>query len=286
MDALLIAGPTASGKTALAVALAGQMDAEVINADSMQVYRDLNILSARPQPAEQAGLPHHLFGHVEAGTEYNVGRYVREAGALLASLTGGGRRVVIVGGTGLFFRALTHGLAETPDIPVDLMAEVNALPVDALHARLALADPAAAARLHPTDAPRMQRALAVKLATGRTLLDWQQQAPSRPALAGLRWRGLFLAPPPEVIYARIDRRFHAMVAAGALAEVAALRARNLPANRGIMKAHGMPHLVAHLDGALTLEEAVSRSQQDTRHYARRQRTWARRFMADWTWLQA
>jgi tRNA dimethylallyltransferase len=282
--AVLIAGPTASGKSALATALAAALGGVVVNADSMQVYADLMVLSARPDAAEERAAPHALYGFVPAATEFSVALYLAELGRTLARLSDEDRVAVIAGGTGLYFRAMTEGLAATPDIPEGARAEVQRIGgAPALHAWLAARDPAVAARLSPADLPRLQRAAEVLVATGRSIALWQaENAP--PLLPEGAWAGFFLARPREALGAAIDRRFAAMVARGALEEAARIAALGLPANRGVMKAHGLPHLVRHLAGEMPLSEAIRLGQQDTRRYAKRQMTWARRFMAGWTWI--
>lgn len=281
---MLIAGPTASGKSALAILLAKALNGTVINADSMQVYRELRILSARPSAAEEAEVPHRLYGFVTAGREYSTGDYLRDATAALAEVTAEGRVPIFVGGTGLYFRALTEGLVETPAIPLAIKAEVAAQPAADLAAALARHDPVAAGRLNAADTPRLMRALEVVLATGLPLAEWQARHQGAPLIAPGAWRGIYLAPERDMLFAGIDVRFHAMMAAGALDEVRTLAGLGLAPNRGIMKAHGVPHLIAHLDGALGREEAIALGQQDTRRYAKRQLTWARKFMAEWDWF--
>lgn len=281
--ALLIAGPTASGKSALAAAVASAAGGVVVNADSMQVYHGLRILTARPSAAEEAAVPHRLYGFVDPRIAFSAGDYVRAAVRELAALGHEGRLAVVVGGTGLYFRALTEGLVDMPDLSPDVVTRVGAMTPDALRNALAIEDPEAAAQLSPADAPRLQRALAVKLSTGRNLIEWQRAATAA-VIAPERWAGVFIAPPLDALYARIDRRFDAMMAAGALDEAAAVRGLGLPANRGVMKAHGMPHLIRFLDGEISRAEAVELGQRDTRRYAKRQFTWARRFMAEWRWL--
>jgi tRNA dimethylallyltransferase len=285
-EALLIAGPTASGKSALAIAVAKAMGGVVINADSMQVYDGLRVLTARPTPQEEAVVAHKLFGVVDPRQAFSTGDYLRTITPILAGLRAGGRLAVIVGGTGLYFRALTEGLVETPAIPPEVQDQVAALGSGPeLHRWLAARDPARAAELQPADVPRLQRAAALYLATGRSMKDWLAATPS-PLLPSGAWQGVFLDPERQAHYARIDSRFHAMMAAGALEEVSSVLALGLPPNRGIMKAHGLPHLAAHLGGDLSLDEAITLGQRDTRNYAKRQRTWARRFMADWRWIAA
>jgi tRNA dimethylallyltransferase len=285
-DALLIAGPTASGKSALAVAVAKAAGGVVVNADSMQVYDGIRVLTARPTPEEERAVEHRLFGFVDLRQAFSTGDYVRAVAPVLAELKAAGRLAVVTGGTGLYFRALTDGLVEMPDVPKKVMAEVEAMDAagQSLHEWLQREDPASAARLAPADAPRLQRAVSVKLATGRTLGDWQREA-TAPVLGKGSWSGVFLDPDRAALYARIDQRFHAMMGQGALDEARHILSLGLPANRGVMKAHGMPHLIRHLKDEATLEEAIRLGQQDTRNYARRQGVWARRFMREWRWVR-
>ena len=281
---VLIAGPTASGKSALALALARRHDGIVINADSMQVYRDLRILTARPTPEEEAQAPHRLYGHVDAAETYSVGRWCRDVAAALAEARGAGRLAIVVGGTGLYFSALTKGLTEIPPVPDEIRAAVRArLAADgiaALHAELARRDPATAARLMPRDRARIGRALEVLEATGRTLADWHRDG--MPALLdAARLPRVFLTCPRAELVGRISRRFDAMLAAGALDEVAALAARGLDPLLPAMKAHGVPWLIRHLRGEIGLAEAADGGKRDTRRYAKRQHTWFRNQLPDW-----
>jgi tRNA dimethylallyltransferase len=281
-DALLIAGPTASGKSALAVAIARATGGVVVNADSMQIYDGIRILTARPTPEEETAVEHRLYGFVDPRIAFSTGDYVRAVAPVLADLKASGRLAVVVGGTGLYFRALTDGLVEMPDFPAAIMAEVEAMEAAglSLHEWLKREDPASAARLSPADQPRLQRAVSVKLATGRTLGDWQRDTTASVLAAG-RWAGICLAPDRATLYTRIDRRFHVMMGNGALDEARHINSLALPANRGAMKAHGMPHLIRYIAGDMTLEQAITLGQQDTRNYARRQGTWARKFMGSW-----
>ncbi len=281
-DALLIAGPTASGKSALAIAVAQATGGAIVNADSMQIYDGIRVLTARPTAEEEAAVEHRLYGCVAPRIAFSAGDYVRMVTPVLGELKAAGRLAVVVGGTGLYFRALTDGLVEIPDIPGAAMAEVERMEAAglSLHHWLQREDPASAARLAPADQPRLQRAVSVKLATGRTLGDWQREA-TAPVLANGSWAGLCLDPDRAELYARIDQRFRRMMGEGALDEARHIASLNLPANRGVMKAHGMPHLIRHLTGEITLDEAIRLGQQDTRNYARRQGTWARRFMTGW-----
>jgi tRNA dimethylallyltransferase len=283
-DALLIAGPTASGKSALALSIAKATGGVVINADSMQVYAGLRILTARPSLIEENEADHRLFGFVQPEIPFSAGDYIRTITPLLKGLREQRRLAIIVGGTGLYFNALTKGLVDMPVISPGVMAEISAIESggESLHDWLLREDPASAARLSPADIPRLQRAISVKLATGRVLGEWQKEN-TLPVLNESQWHGIFLAPERAELYARINARFHAMLAAGALEEIRSIGALGLASNRGIMKSHGMPHLLAHLDGRLSLDDAIRLGQQDTRNYAKRQMTWARRFMSDWHW---
>jgi tRNA dimethylallyltransferase len=284
-EALLIAGPTASGKSALAIAVAEAVGGLVVNADSMQLYDGLRILTARPTPDEEAAVAHRLYGCIDPQRAFSVGDYLRLVAPVVAEARARAQTVILVGGTGLYFRALTVGLVETPEIAPEIMIEVQQLgDGPALHQWLKRHDPARAAELQPADVPRLQRAAALFLATGRSMKEWLAETPP-PLLAPGRWQGLFIDPARGAHYARIDARFRAMMAEGALDEVRAILALGLPANRGVMKAHGLPHLAAHLRGEMSLEAAIALGQRDTRNYAKRQRTWARKFMADWRWLQ-
>jgi tRNA dimethylallyltransferase len=284
--AVLIAGPTASGKSALALALAQQLGGAVINADSMQVYRDLRIITARPTPAEEARAPHLLYGHVAAAENYSVGRWCVEAAAALAEAERAGRVPIVVGGTGLYFKTLTRGLAAVPPIPAEIRSAVRrrleAEGIAALHAELVDRDPATARRLMPGDRARVTRALEVVLATGRSLTDWHREGMPA-AFDPDRAVKVFLAVDRAELYRRIDARFDAMLAAGALEEVRALHRRGLDAALPAMKAHGVPWLIRHLDGEIDLAAAAEEAKRDTRRYTKRQATWFRHQLPDWTW---
>jgi len=282
--ALLIAGPTASGKSALALALAQKFGASIVNADSMQVYRDLAILTARPSREEEAKAAHFLFGEVDGATNFSVALWLDRARAIIARER---RPLIFVGGTGLYFRALTEGLSDLPAVSADIREAVRGRAKDAatprLHAELSQKDPATAANLRPTDRQRILRALEIFEASHRPLAS-MQGARSAPALKRGDWRGVFLAPQREALRLRIDHRFDAMLRAGALDEVAALKARSLDPALPVMRAHGVPHLIAHLAGRLSLQEATELSKRDTRQYAKRQFTWARHQMPDFAWV--
>jgi tRNA dimethylallyltransferase len=280
---VLIAGPTASGKSALALALAERIGGIVVNADSMQVYRDLRTITARPTPAEEARVPHRLYGHVDAAVNYSVGQYLADAAGALDAARRSGKPAIFVGGTGLYFKALTTGLAAVPPTPPGIRAAVRArLEQDgaaALHGELARRDPRAAGRLNVNDRTRIARALEVFDATGRSILDWQTQG--MPALLAPDTPRAFISPDRATLYARIDARFDAMLSASALDEVRKLAARRLDPLLPAMKAHGVPWLIRHLAGEIALEEAARRAKLDTRHYAKRQFTWFRHQLGDW-----
>jgi tRNA dimethylallyltransferase len=285
--AVLIAGPTASGKSALALTLAERFGGTVINTDSMQVYRDLRIITARPTPEEEARVPHRLYGHVDAGVNFSAGAWVADAAKVLEEARAENRLPIFIGGSGLYFKALTRGLSAVPPIPTEIREAVRArldrCGVEALHAELARRDPASADRLKPRDRARIARALEVVEATGRSLADWHRDG-LPPLLPQGAFSALFLAPDRDALYARIDARFEAMLAAGALAEVAKLAARGLDPLLPAMKAHGVPALIRHLTGEITLEEAALIGRADTRHYAKRQFTWFRHQLPEFEWL--
>jgi tRNA dimethylallyltransferase len=285
--ALLIAGPTASGKSAVALALAQKLGATIVNADSMQVYRDLRVLTARPSIEEERLAPHALFGVVDGAVNFSAGRWLAEAGTVAAKAFAPGTSLIFVGGTGLYFRALTLGFSDIPHVPEDVRAGVRAGagPFESaqLHSQLAARDPATAAQLRPSDRQRILRALEILAATGRPLASFQG-ARGAPLLEPGQWAGIFLAPEREALNAAIDRRFDTMLRAGALEEVAALAARKLDPALPVMRAHGAPHLIAHLRGDLSLAEAASRSALDTRRYSKRQFTWARHQMPEFAWV--
>lgn len=285
--AILIAGPTASGKSAVALRLAQKTGGAVVNANSMQVYRDLRILTARPSRDDEAQAEHVLYGHVDGATNYSVGRWLDDFARVATELARAGRTAIVVGGTGMYFKAATQGLSDIPRVPEEIRARVRAAaegvaPAD-LHARLAARDPQTAARLRPTDPQRILRALEVLEATGKPLAAFQG-ARAAPILPEGTWRGFFLAPERSAVRAAIDGRFLTMIEAGALDEVAALGARKLDPALPIMRAHGAPALMAHLRGELPLTEAIARGQADTRAYAKRQFTFARHQLPDFRWL--
>ncbi|MFZ1964305.1 MAG: tRNA (adenosine(37)-N6)-dimethylallyltransferase MiaA [Roseiarcus sp.] len=285
--ALLIAGPTASGKSAIALALAKRFGATIVNADSMQVYRDLRVLTARPSEAEERQAPHRLYGEIDGAENFSVGRWLARASELLAEARDRAGPIIFVGGTGLYFRALTEGLSDIPRVPqavrTAVRAEAEGQPTPSLHARLAELDALTAAGLSPSDRQRVLRALEVVAATGRPLAGFQGAREAPPLAAG-EWAGLFLAPEREGLNARIAARFAAMLREGALREVDALMRRRLDPALPVMRAHGAPQLMAHLRGELSLAEAADRAVSETRRYAKRQLTWARHQMPDFAWV--
>src|ERR1700716_1364842 len=286
--AVLIAGPTASGKSALALAFAQKTGGVVINTDSMQVYRDLRIITARPTVREEALAPHRLYGHVDATVNFSAGAWVADAAKILAEAQATKRLPIFVGGSGLYFKALTRGLSAVPPIPAEIRDSVRARlerdGVEALHAELGRRDPASAERLKPRDRSRIARALEVGEATGRSLTDWHREG-LPPLLPPGTFSALFVSPDRDHLYARIDARFEAMLSAGALEEVAVLAARHLDPLLPAMKAHGVPALLRHLKGEITLEEAAAIGRGDTRHYAKRQFTWFRHQLPEFEWVK-
>ncbi len=277
---VIVAGPTASGKSGLALALAEALGGTIINADSMQVYRDLEVLTARPEPAALARAPHRLYGVVDAAEACSAGCWRAMAMAEIAATRAAGRQPLLVGGTGLYIRAVLDGLAPVPPVPARLRDEARTLHARLggadFHAALAELDPETASHLAPGDTQRLIRAYEVLQATGQGLAAWRREQ-SAPAI---RAAAIVLLPPREALYALCDARFLAMMARGAEAEAAALLARGLPPTLPVMKALGIRELGALLAGRMTREAAVAAAQQATRRYAKRQYTWFRHQLAD------
>ncbi|SNB82055.1 tRNA dimethylallyltransferase [Agrobacterium sp. 719_389] len=288
-DAILITGPTASGKSALALRLARERDGVVINADSMQVYDTLRVLTARPSEDEMEGVPHLLYGHVPASSLYSTGEWLRDISALLSDLHAQRRFPVIVGGTGLYFKALTGGLSDMPNIPEDIRDRLRARLVEegaaVLHAELARRDPAMADTLKPGDGQRIVRALEVLEATGKSIRDFQQ-AKGPMIVDPDRAQKFVVLPERPVLHDRINRRFEAMMESGAVEEVRALLALNLAPDATAMKAIGVAQIADMLAGRMGEAEVIEKSAAATRQYAKRQMTWFRNQMGDdWTRIQ-
>lgn len=285
---ILIAGPTASGKSGFALRLAEEIGGTVINADSMQVYRELSIITARPTADEMARVPHRLYGHVASAEPYSVGRYLQDAAAAIADVRREGRVPIVVGGTGLYFKALLEGLSPLPAIDPEIRARLRARAENegaaALHAELASCDGESAARLMPTDKQRIVRALEVLESTGRPLGHWQK-LPGAPVVQEAEATRLLLVADRAELMARIDARFDAMLAAGVLEEVRAFATLGLSEELPAVRAHGVRPLMAHLRGETPLEAAAEGSKTETRQYAKRQLTWHRRNMIAWTHVE-
>ncbi len=282
--AVLICGPTASGKSALALELAREAGGVVINADSMQVYAGLRVITNRPAAEEAAAAPHRLYGFRPMSEPYSAALWLTDVKAALEEAERQGRLPIIVGGTGLYFKALTEGLSDIPDIPPEIRKRcrlaAQAEPAEALYAELAQRDPATAARLRPGDSQRIVRALEVLEATGRPLADWQGQK-QPPLLPLARTYPIALTPGREELYRRCDARFDAMLASGALEEAQAIASLGLDPALPAMRAVGLPPLLAHLRAEMSLDEAAAAAKTATRNYAKRQLTWIRGNFQSW-----
>ncbi len=275
---LVVAGPTASGKSGLALAAAEKYNGVIINCDSMQVYRELRLLTARPSAEDEAKAPHKLYGVIPAEEACSAGIWRELAVAEIENSWKSGKLPIITGGTGLYIKALMEGLTNIPDIPPEIREEVTArrdeIGPEAFHQELAKFDPVSAERLNPTDSQRVIRAYEVYLGTERSLTDWHQDAPTTPPLEA-NYQSIIFEPPRDELYAKCEARFDGMIENGALDEVRSLKALNLDPGLPAMKALGVPELIAHLRDEMTMEEAVSAAKQATRRYAKRQMTWFR-----------
>jgi tRNA dimethylallyltransferase len=285
---LLLAGPTASGKSALALAAAQRLGAEIVNADAIQVYADLDVLSARPSAADMAAVPHHLYGVADAAAPWSAEAWRGAAEAAIEDIWARGRVPLVVGGTGLYLRTLLDGIGSVPEIDAAVRDAVRNLDTPALATALAQEDPAMAARLKPSDRQRLARALEVIRATGTSLSQWQTTL-----VGGMRQRsdvGLILPvallPDRAAVYARCDARLAQMLDQGALAEVDRLAARGLDPLLPALKAVGYPELLAARTGGMSLADALAAAQQSTRHYVKRQYTWLRNQCGDWPRVHA
>ena len=280
---LCIAGPTASGKSAWAVKYAKQCDGVIINADALQVYKELQILSARPTRAEMQGIPHHLFGHVSAGKRYSVGKWLREVDPLIIDILACGRTPILVGGTGLYFKALADGLAHIPAPGPQAIEWAQGLldknGIAELRKHAEALDPVAASRVLGDDPQRLLRIVAVAQGTDNKLSDWQRV--TRPVIPPGSWQGMVVLPSRRTIYHRINNRFDDMVRANGLEEAKNLHAMGLSPDLPAMKAIGVRELIAYLNGEMPFDEAIEKAKQETRRFAKRQVTWIRARMQDW-----
>ena len=285
--AILIAGPTASGKSALGLAVAQRYGGEIVNADSMQVYRALRVLTARPSADDEQVVPHHLYGVLEGDEACSAGKWSRMALEIIRGIEARGRVPVILGGTGLYFRALTEGLSPIPPVPDDVRQAVRAEVAEAgdnAHALLVEADPDLAAVIRPTDKQRIARGIEVARGTPKPLSQWHKEPPN-PLLTG-NLAKIVLAPDRDWLRARCDKRFELMLEQGALEEVRALAAEGLDASLPLMKALGLRPLADYVSGKIELSEAIAKGQAETRAYAKRQETWFRTQMIAWNRFSA
>ena len=280
---ILIAGQTASGKSGLALKFARQLGGVIVNADSMQVYRELQILTARPSELEMQGLPHKLYGHVTARTPYSVGHWLHDVENVLSEIAHGSKRAIIIGGTGLYFKALLEGLSPVPDIRDSIRGKWRLRALDQsfdLHEALTKTDPDMAARLLPRDRQRLARALEVMEDTGRSLLYWQNQ-PGKGLIDPADCVKLAITIDRAELYARCDRRFDQMIDNGAIDEVSKLLDLQLPSTLPSMRALGVRPLADFLAKKCSIEEAVEKAKTETRQYAKRQSTWLKSNMISW-----
>ncbi len=286
-QAVLIAGATGSGKSALALGVAEAFDGVVINADSMQVYAELRVLTARPTAEDEARAPHYLYGHVPASDAYSTGRWLKDVGGAIGAAHAAGKLPVIVGGTGLYFKALLEGLSPVPEIPADVRAhwrdQAARVGAEGIFRHLQERDPVMAERLKLGDTQRITRALEVIDATGRSLAHWQSQS-GTPLLDEAACVKIVAVLDREALYARLDQRFLAMLEAGALDEAAQLMAPGLDGSVPAMRAIGVRPLIRHLRGDCTLDAAIIDGQMETRRYAKRQMTWTKSNMITWNRL--
>ena len=287
-SAVLIAGPTASGKSAFALEVAAHTDGIIINADSMQVYRDLRVITARPIDEEMNAAPHRLYGHIGGEEVYSVGRWLRETEHEIAVVRAEDKTPIVIGGTGLYFSALLKGLSAVPEVPAEIRQQIRELGEkhenNTLHRMLAERDPNTADEIRVPDRQRILRALEVIEATGRGLAEWREE-PGVPVLNDGDYRCIFLETDREALGKRIDARFDKMLAEGALDEVKALSARDLNPGMPVLKAHGVPWLIRHLNNEMPLEEAAAQGKRDTRQYAKRQETWFRNQLPEFQWVK-
>ncbi len=279
---LCIAGPTASGKSAWAIDIAKAVDGEIINADSMQVYQELQIISARPLVDEMGGISHHLYGHVSGRTRYSTGMWLKDAVAAALDCLARGKVPIFVGGTGLYFKALVDGLAQIPKPSDAGQAKTLALMdrgIDILRGEAEKLDPVATARILGNDPQRLMRVVSVALGTEKPISEWQKN--TRPIIPKGYWRGAVLLPERQSLYDRINGRYEAMLETGGLEEAKFILSQGLDPSLPMMKAIGLPPLLAHLRGEISYEDAVFQAKRDTRRFAKRQFTWFRGQASHW-----
>lgn len=277
---ICIAGPTASGKSGAAIELAKMVGGEIVNADALQVYRDIQLLSARPTKAEMQGIPHHLFGHVEGRQLYSVGDWSREAVPILLDILARGCVPILTGGTGLYFQSLLQGLADIPLVPRELDAALNSYPIEQLREDAQRLDPVATDRVLGDDPQRLARIVGVARSTGRPLSAWQ--ADTKPIIPTSQTQRFVLFPERQDLYARINQRFDRMIEAGALEEARQVHAKSYPSRASLPKAIGLSHLLSYLSGDGELATSIEAAKRDSRRLAKRQMTWFRNRCADWT----
>ncbi|MCZ4272615.1 tRNA (adenosine(37)-N6)-dimethylallyltransferase MiaA [Maritalea porphyrae] len=286
--ALLIAGPTASGKTAMAIERSAEEKSLIINTDSMQVYDVLNVISARPNAQEMAQAAHRMYGYVPPVTRFSTGAWLRDVQALIQGEGANYEKLIFVGGTGLYFDALINGFAQIPDVPQEVIQQVEEMiqPLDADQRAKLLAqkDPAMAKRLQAPDPQRVARAISVMEATNKSLAHWQDEPNEPSILEGFELEKIVLNPERDILRNRIAKRFGLMMQAGAIEEVEAITALGLDPTLPAMRAIGVPEISAYLRGDMTLDEAREKSIIATQQYAKRQRTWFRNRMTDWQWV--
>jgi len=276
---ICIAGPTASGKSAWAIDLAKTVDGEIINADSMQVYQEMHIITARPEPKDMAGIPHHLFGHVSAANRYTTGIWLKEATDQILDCLARSKTPILVGGTGLYFKALTQGLAAIPQPEPSAIRHLGEMSISQLRNEAERLDAKAAARVLGEDRHRLERVVSVALGTAQPLSAWQ--ADTKPEIPSEYWLGAIILPERELLYERINARFDKMMESGGLDEVKRLKEMGLDMSLTAAKAIGVPPFTDFLNGKISYEEALSRAKRDTRRYAKRQFTWYRGQARDW-----
>ncbi|MBL1420217.1 MAG: tRNA (adenosine(37)-N6)-dimethylallyltransferase MiaA [Alphaproteobacteria bacterium] len=274
-NVILIAGATASGKSSIAISLAKEFDGVILNADSMQVYRELRVISARPSAEEVSAAEHRLFGHMSAAEPYSVGHWLDQVSVEIVDVLKSGRTPIIVGGTGLYFTSLVDGISPIPEIAPDIRSHWRGQQ-DGLHEALVKIDPTLAERLEPNDRQRITRGLEVYHSTGRTLSDWQANEPLKqflPAIDGLHLHKFTLQPERQYLYDRINQRFDMMVDLGGIEEVKSLMAMGLPADMTALKAIGVRQINEALIGNVSTDEAIEKAKTESRRYAKRQMTW-------------